>query len=401
MAKLVVVGGGAAGFFAAIRAAEQGHEVLLFEANSQVLAKVRISGGGRCNLTHHCFEPRELVKAYPRGGKALRGPFSRFQPTDTIHWFAERGVETKTEPDGRMFPVTDDSATIVECLVQAAMDAGVQVRTNRKVESIRCDHGGFHILLRDDATSSADSILLATGGSRDGFELAKNLGHTIVPPVPSLFTFNVSDSRLAGLQGVAVDEVECLLLANEKKLHQSGPLLVTHWGLSGPAVLKLSAWAARELHDAAYQATLRVNWLPNLQREAIREQLARQRKTAAKRTIDASCPFELPNRLWRSLVEHVGGSGVRWADLSKKVLEKLVEQLAAVEFVVAGKGQFKDEFVTCGGVSLDEVDFRTMQSRICPGLFFAGEILDIDAITGGYNFQNAWTTGWIAGSSLP
>ncbi len=398
--NVCVIGGGAAGFFGAIAAAELGHRVTILEANESVLAKVRVSGGGRCNVTHHCFDPRELVKAYPRGGKALRGPFSKFQPTNTVEWFAARGVETKTESDGRMFPITDDSATIVNCLEEAAADAGVTVQTKTRVVAVKTVGSQFSISLQSGDALVADRVLFATGGSRAGFDLAHELGHQIVSPVPSLFTFVVKDPRLHELQGVSVEHVECELLTPEKKFKQSGPLLVTHWGMSGPAVLKLSAWAARQLYDSKYNATLRVNWLPNVSIEKIRAGLASQRAINAKRSLASSCPWPLPKRLWKSLVEHVVGGEVRWAELPKKSLQTLAAELSAGEYQVAGKGQFKEEFVTCGGVRLDEVDFRSMQSRLCPGLFFAGEILDIDAVTGGFNFQNAWTTAWIAGNAM-
>lgn len=398
--NVIVVGGGAAGFFAAITAAERGHDVAILEANDQMLAKVRISGGGRCNVTHSCFEPRELVKAYPRGGKALRGPFSRFQPADTVAWFASRGVQTKTEADGRMFPISDDSGTIVRCLQEAASAANVRVRTKTRVTAVRRIEDRFEVSLRDQPAATCDRLLLATGGSRAGFELAQSLGHVIVPPVPSLFTFEVADSRIEALPGVSVGDVQCQLVTATKTFKQQGPLLVTHWGLSGPAVLKLSAWAARELYDAKYAAQVRINWLPKFSRDQVREQLARQRQENPKRTVDSHCPWELPKRLWRSLVDHAGGTNVRWAELSKKSLEKLIEHLVACEFQISGKGQFKEEFVTCGGVPLNEVDFRTMESRVCAGLFFAGEILDVDGITGGFNFQNAWTTAWIAGNAV-
>ena len=400
MAKLVVVGGGAAGFFGAITAAERGHQVTLLETSQHVLAKVRVSGGGRCNLTHACFDPRELVQAYPRGGKELRGPLARFQPADTMAWFADRGVETKTEFDGRMFPATDDSATIVECLQRAAEQAGVSIRTRARVDELHRADGRFEVSIRGESPFISDCVLLATGGSRAGFDLAKSLGHSIVPPVPSLFTFEISDARLQGLQGVSVDDVACELVVSGKRFKQRGPLLVTHWGLSGPAVLKLSSWAARELHQSQYAATLRIHWLPHLRQDEIQEQLIRQRQENAKRAIDAACPWRLPKRLWKSLADDATGTPVRWAELSKKSLDQLVRQLTEAEFQVSGKGQFKEEFVTCGGIQLDEVDFRTMQSRLCPGLYFAGEVLDIDAITGGYNFQSAWTTAWIAGNSM-
>lgn len=399
--KVIVIGGGAAGFFGAIAAAENGHEVTILEAAASVLAKVRVSGGGRCNLTHSCFEPRELVNSYPRGGKALRGPFSRFQPSDTISWFESRGVQTKTESDGRMFPTTDDSATIVDCLQGAAKDAGVMIRLRGNVLSIQRTDSHFLVTLQSGESMQADRILLATGGSRAGYELSRSLGHQIVPPVPSLFTFKVDDPRIKDLPGVAVEHVNCQLVTDTKTFKQSGPILVTHWGLSGPAVLKLSAWAARELHDSNYNAKLRINWLAGSSTEEIRAQLNSFKAIHPKKTIESACPWQLPKRLWKSLVDHsVGPQPVRWAELSKKATQTLATELSAGEFQVAGKGVFKEEFVTCGGVNLKEVDFRTMESRICLGLYFAGEVLDIDGITGGFNFQNAWTTAWIAGNAM-
>lgn len=401
MANVIVVGGGAAGFFGAIAAAEQGHRVVILEASESVLAKVRISGGGRCNVTHHCFEPSELVKCYPRGNKALRGPLSRFQPHDTVEWFLERGVVLKTEDDGRMFPTSDDSQTIVDCLTEAAQNAGVAVHTRANVGQIARRDEHFSVLLKDGVQHLADRLLLATGGTRAGYDLAANLGHTIVRPVPSLFTFKISDSRIEGLMGVSVDSVVCDLLTPSERFQQTGPLLVTHWGMSGPAVLKLSAWGARALCDANYSATLRVNWLGGMRHEVVATQIAEFKAAHARKTVDSLCPWQLPKRLWKSLVDHaVGQQPVRWAEVPKKSMQKLATELVSAEFQITGKGVFKDEFVTCGGVDLKEVDFRTLQSRVCPGLFFAGEILDIDGITGGFNFQNAWTTSWIAGNSM-
>lgn len=399
--KVIVIGGGAAGFFGAIAAAENGHDVTILEAASSVLAKVRVSGGGRCNLTHSCFEPRELVNSYPRGGKALRGPFTRFQPSDTISWFESRGIQTKTEPDGRMFPTTDDSATIVNCLQGVAEDAGAVIRLRANVSAIHQSDSIFFVTLQSGESIQADRILMATGGSRAGFELTSSLGHQIVPPVPSLFTFKVHDPRIEDLPGVAVEHVDCQLVTDSKTFNQSGPILVTHWGLSGPAVLKLSAWAARELHDSNYSATLRINWLAGSSADQTRAQLNSFKASHSRKTVDVSCPWQLPKRLWKSLVDHaVGPQPVRWAELSKKATQALAAELSAGKFQVAGKGVFKEEFVTCGGVDLKEVDFRTMESRICPGLYFAGEVLDIDGITGGFNFQNAWTTAWIAGNAM-
>lgn len=405
--KIVVIGGGAAGFFGAIAAAENGHNVTILEAAANVLAKVRISGGGRCNVTHSCFEPRELVKSYPRGGKALRGPFAKFQPTDTVEWFRARGVETKTESDGRMFPTTDDSQTIVDCLQESALKSGVAIRTRANVNSIAKNGEHFELTLKSEEQLRCDRVLLATGGTVAGFELASSLGHQIVPPVPSLFTFNINDRRIKELQGVSVESADCVLVAGSHKFKQSGPLLITHWGMSGPAVLKLSAWAARELYDVKYQAKLRVNWLGNAKPDQVREELSQFKLANAKKSIESTSPWsasgQIPKRLWKSLVDHVlvGSTGTtRWAELSKKGMQGLLTELTAGEFDVVGKGVFKEEFVTCGGIDLREVDFRSMESRVCPGLYFAGEILDIDGVTGGFNFQNAWTTGWIAGNAI-
>lgn len=401
--RVAVVGGGAAGFFGALAAASPHTEVTIYEAGRQVLSKVRISGGGRCNVTHACFEPARLIRNYPRGSKALRGPLTRFQPRDTVDWYRRRGVKLKTEADGRMFPVTDDSETIVDCLTQAARKAGVRVRTGMPVVgSDRRSREGFILKLKDGESVSCERLLLASGSSPQGHRIAKQLGHSIVPPVPSLFTFTIRDPRLQGLAGVSVPVVSLTLTTPDKtKLEQTGPLLVTHWGLSGPAVLKLSAWGARSLHDSRYSATLTVNWIPDCKEEAIRQSLAALRETAAKRAIAARPEFQLPKRLWQSLVTAAGIQPTqRWADLSKKSLNRLVQELGRGQFQIVAKGQFKDEFVICGGVELKQVNFKTMESRSCPGLYFAGEVLDIDGVTGGFNFQSAWTTSWIAGTAI-
>lgn len=414
--KIVVIGGGAAGFFGAIACAEAHphNSVLLLEASPQVLSKVRISGGGRCNVTHACFEPTVLVQNYPRGDKALRGPLTQFQPKDTVAWFAERGVKIKTEADGRMFPVTDSSETIVECLARAAKAAGVDVRTGASVVSVVQDDQGsegqnsprFTVQLkshRDDSQGIVcDRILLATGSHPLGYRLAASLGHPMIPPVPSLFTFNMADPRLKDLAGISVPTVMLRLIAEgQKPLEQSGPLLVTHWGISGPAVLKLSAWGARLLHEARYQAILQINWVPSLNAEALRALLMQAKSDHPKRAIVNHNPMPLPQRLWQRLTAAAEiNADLRWADLSKKSLNLLLQELQQGRFEIQGKGVFKDEFVTCGGIDLKDVNFKTMESRRCPGLYFAGEILDIDGVTGGFNFQNAWTTGWIAGQAL-
>ena len=410
--KIGVIGGGAAGFFGAIAAADANPkaQVLLFEAGRETLAKVKISGGGRCNVTYGCFEPATLVQYYPRGGKVLRGVFSRFQPKDTIAWFELRGVKLKTEPDGRLFPTTDDSGTIVDCLMDEADRVRVKVKTSAGVKSVQRSATGFSIGMRNGETIQCDRILLATGSSAQGYQMARELGHSVIPTVPSLFTFNVRDRRLEGLAGVSVPDamvkLQPALDANlgvnlGAKLEQSGPLLVTHWGLSGPAVLKLSAWGARTLYELHYKTTLTVNWLPQSKPEGLRAELMKVKTQLAKKSVGPNCPVILPRRLWESLIAAAGiPSELRWSDVSKVMLTALLKELLQGEYAITGKGVFKDEFVTCGGVDLKEVDFKTMESRICPGLYFAGEVLDIDGVTGGFNFQSAWSTGWIAGQAI-
>lgn len=403
--KILVVGGGAAGFFGAIAAAEADSDasVQLLEAGRDLLSKVRISGGGRCNVTHHCFDPALLVQHYPRGGRALRGAFSRFQPQDTVAWFQRRGVRLKTEADGRMFPMTDDSETIIDCLQREARRVGVQVQTRMPVAAIESQGDRLQLQLKSGERLTGDRILLATGSSPLGYRLAQSLGHRVVAPVPSLFTFTVKDPQLHALAGVSANPVAVSLrLPEAKPLTQTGPLLITHWGFSGPAVLKLSAWGARLLHQHRYQATLIVNWLPNHNPEQLRTILQTTKSTWVKRQIATQSPVPLTKRLWQYLVQHRAqiSAATTWANLSKKQLNTLVHCLSQDAYGISGKGQFKDEFVTCGGISLPEVNFKTLESRLCPGLFFAGEILDVDGITGGFNFQNAWTTGWIAGHAM-
>jgi predicted Rossmann fold flavoprotein len=401
--QVVVLGGGAAGFFAAIACAEANPScrVTLLERSSSILAKVKISGGGRCNVTHACFDPARLVTFYPRGGQALRGPFSRFQPRDTVKWFEDRGVALRTEDDGRMFPVTDASQTIIDCLSESAARAKVTVRRQALVSSIQKQagpSGGFTLLMGSGKGLSADRLIFATGSNPQGWEWARSLGHTIEPPVPSLFTFTVQDPRLEGLTGVSVPRA--VLRLEESGITQEGALLVTHWGLSGPAVLKLSAWGARVLHDAGYQAQLRVNWLPEFRGGELLQRLRdlRTRQTLKKAPGDFS--FGLPRRLWVRLAATSGVlANKRWTEVSNENLKTLADELQAGIYPISGRSEFKEEFVTCGGVQLDEVDFRTMQSKRCPKLYFTGEVLDIDGVTGGFNFQSAWTTGWIAGRS--
>lgn len=408
--QVIVIGGGAAGFFGAIACATSHRyaQVTILEAGVKPLTKVRISGGGRCNVTHHCFEPGQLVQNYPRGGRALLGAFTRFNPQNTVAWFQGRGVRLKTESDGRMFPVTDDSSTIANCLTAAAREAGVKLRTKARVKAvsqIQTPQKGFAVKLNTGEILQGDRLLLATGGNPLGYLFAKELGHKVIPTIPSLFTFNLKDPRLQDLAGVSVDKVKVRLLHQDKKnkqqLEQTGALLITHWGISGPAVLKLSAWGARILQENNYRLPLEINWLPDLNSEIIRQKLLDSKSQTPRRQITVSCPFPLPKRLWQRLVSIAGvGEQLRWAQLSKQALNKLVQELGKGEYEIRGKGVFKDEFVTCGGVSLKEVNFKTMESRICPGLHFAGEILDIDGVTGGFNFQSAWTTGWLAGKGM-
>jgi hypothetical protein len=404
MMHIAMVGGGAASFFGAIACAEANPQaqITLLEGSAQLLSKVRISGGGRCNVTHACFEPAELVQYYPRGSKALRGAFSRFQPKDTVEWFRQRGVKLKTEADGRMFPVTDDSETIVDCLMRSAQKVGVQIYTSWMGVGLERIGERFSITSKSGQQIQCDRLLLATGSHPMGYRLAQQLGHSLIPSVPSLFTFNIRDPRLQDLAGVSVEKVKVQLqIPGQKALVQTGSLLITHWGLSGPAILKLSAWGARMLYDARYQGELLINWLPELTMDQVREQLLQAKVEFPKRAIANYAPVQLPQRLWQRLVEAAGiAPDIRWANLSKQGVNRLLQELQQGTFHIQGKGVFKEEFVTCGGIPLKEVNFKTMESRCCPGLFFAGEILDIDAVTGGFNFQNAWTTGWIAGRSM-
>lgn len=406
--------------FAAIACAETlgaRGTVTVLESTSQPLAKVLISGGGRCNVTHACFEPRALVQRYPRGGRELLGAFHRFQPRDTVEWFEHRGVQLKTEPDGRMFPTTDDSATIAQCLLRAAEQAGVQlttalgVRTVERIEpgrsrsaaddDARPAGAGFWVTLTDGTQRRCERLLLATGGNRSsaGLTIAAKLGHAVEPPVPSLFTFHIEDPRLDGLTGVALEDVSVSVPGT--RLRETGPLLVTHWGLSGPAILKLSAWGARELATAGYDFPLRVNFAGAQKADSVIQLLVQAREQNPRKQLVTWSPLPMPQRFWERLVGASGvAAGTTWSQLSKVALTRLAAQVTAAEFRVIGKSLFKDEFVTCGGVRLSEVDFRSMESRLCPGLYFAGEVLDIDGVTGGFNFQAAWTTGWLAGQAM-
>jgi predicted Rossmann fold flavoprotein len=399
MATAVVIGGGAAGFFAAITCAEAapGQQVLLLEGSGEVLSKVRISGGGRCNVTHHCFDPRALSANYPRGTRELLGPLSRFGPRDVVAWFAARGVELKAEDDGRMFPVTDSSQTIIDCLRSAADAAGVTVRLNTGVRAIQRDGERLRLELAGE-TLTADVVLLATGSSRSGQQLAAQLGHTLVPPVPSLFTFTCPEPWIRALSGVSVPQVHLSLHGLDGEVDTQGPLLCTHWGLSGPAVLRASAWGARLLHAANYQCEVRIDWLAGASATALCDSLRRHHGGKLPRNTP---PPQLPRRLWEALLEASGIDDTQpWAQLGRERLDVLVQRLNACPIAMTGKSVFKEEFVTAGGIAREELSWRTMESRRCPGLYCAGECIDVDAITGGFNFQNAWTTGWLAGNAM-
>ena len=397
---LIVVGGGAAGFFAAITCAENsGKSVLILEKTSHLLHKVKISGGGRCNVTHDCFEPRELSRNYPRGEKSLIGPFHRFGAADTVDWFASRGVTLKTEADGRMFPDTDSSQTIVDTLLGAAKAAGVSIHTSEGVTSIVKNDGSFELATDGGNSYTAANVLIATGGTRitAGAKLAASLGHELQPPTPSLFTFKIKDPRIEGLLGLSVDDAEVKIL--DSKLRSGGPVLITHWGLSGPGILKISAWGARELAERGYRFDISVNWLPGVDPSAV---VAEKRQSEGKRQLSARSPFTaIPKRLWQRLLHAAEiPEATTWSQLNKQQAAELLSQLAACTFTVNGKSTNKDEFVTCGGISLNEINFKTMESKLVPGLYFAGEVIDIDGVTGGFNFQNAWTNGFHAGSAI-
>lgn len=397
---VIVIGGGAAGFFAAIAAKRHSTDlrVAIVEKTAVLLSKVRISGGGRCNVTHACFDPIALSKNYPRGEKELIGPFHRFQPKDTIAWFEERGVHLKTENDGRMFPTTDSSETIIRCLMDEAQQLGVEILLRQNIESVEKREGEFAVLRKDKEPLLAKKLILATGSSKEGFAWAEKLGHSIQPPVPSLFTFNVPDSPLQELSGVAFERVKIEIC--DTSFSQTGPLLITHFGFSGPAALKLSAWGARYLYEKNYLVDLSINWLPQKSVHEISKELEVFKRNHPNKTLVAENPFLFPKNFWKLFLSLLGDVYLeRFNDISLKNLELLAQKLHSDIYAVKGKTTNKEEFVTCGGVTLKEVNFKTMESKICPGLFFAGEILDIDGVTGGFNFQNAWTTGFIVGSS--
>lgn len=399
--KIAVIGGGAAGFFAAISAKihSPSTEVTIFEKTSKLLAKVKVSGGGRCNVTHACFQSSELAKYYPRGGKQLRKAFDQFNTQDTVDWFETRGVNLKTEADNRIFPITDDSQTIIECLMSETKKHGIRIAISTPVLKINKLASRFELTLKD-GIQVFEKVIIASGGSPkvEGFNWLKELGHEIVDPVPSLFTFNMPKEPIKELMGLSVPNVSVRVQGT--KLAQSGPLLITHWGMSGPAILKTSAWGARVLSDMNYQFIAHVNWLGEIKENELRLMIDGIIAEFGKRMLRNKNPFDMPQRLWEFLLNKVGLSLEKlWSELGKKGVNKLTNLLLNDEYSVSGKTTFKEEFVTCGGVDLSNVDFKTMESRVCPGLYFAGEVLDIDGVTGGFNFQAAWTTGYVAGKA--
>jgi len=409
MTKIVVIGGGAAGFFAAINAAEFAAksksqvQVQILEASNLILKKVRISGGGRCNVTHNLFDVRAFCERYPRGSKELNSPFHFFQAQDTVQWFKNRGVNLVAEEDGRMFPDTNTSETIIDCFLDSAQKANVEIKLNHKVDSVqKTENGPFLIQIRNLEPVLADKVMIATGSSAFGYQLAESLGHSITELAPSLFSFKITDSLISDLPGLSFENVEVkLLIENEKPFKERGPLLITHWGLSGPAVLKISAWAAREMLHANYLGKLRVNWTGFERIEAVVDLLKKLKLEGQKSQIQNIYPEFLAKRFWLKILEKSNiPMEKRWADTSNKELQTLSESLFSTELEILGKNRYKDEFVECGGIALNEINFKKMESKICPGLYFAGEVLDIDGITGGFNFQNAWTGAWIAANSM-
>ncbi len=400
---IIIVGGGAAGFFAAINIVEKNPKlkVAILERGAEVLQKVRISGGGRCNVTHACFEPNELIKFYPRGEKELRGPFHQFCSGDTIEWFEKHGVDLKIEADGRMFPVSNSSQTIIDCFLKATQKLGISVLTGQSVQSIfNTEVSGENVWKIETQTENylVEKLILATGSNPKVWEMLQNFGHAVISPVPSLFTFNIKDSRIKELPGVAA---QVTVTVKDSKLTSTGPLLITHWGMSGPAILKLSAWGARILHDKNYQFTIFVNWLNDEDTADVEKKLKDLKQEHAKKSVSKKSPFEITNRLWESLVlASEIEMETKWADLTKIQLQNLANQLTNATFQVNGKSTFKEEFVTAGGINLKEINFKTMESKLHENLYFAGEIVNIDAITGGFNFQNAWTSGFIVASAM-
>ena len=401
--KVVVIGGGAAGFFAAIHCAmaNKEAEVVLVEKTDKLLSKIKISGGGRCNVTHACFDLKQLSLAYPRGEKQLKSAFSKFMTSDTVNWFETRGVKLKTEEDGRMFPKTDDSQTVIDCLMKEAKKYKIQILIGCDIKKIEPEFaGGFTLHTSDNKKMEATRVIVTTGGSprTEGMNWIKNLGHAIEESVPSLFTFNINDTALHDLQGISVNPAKVRIL--DSKLEFGGPVLITHWGLSGPAVLKISSYGARILAERDYDFQVQINWLNEKKEDVARLELMNLKAANPAKQINTLFPYTLPKRLMNFIFEKAGMNMTsKWGEVSKDDVNRLIQTLLYDTYRVHGKTPFKDEFVTCGGISLDDVNFKNMESKRIKGLYFAGEVLDIDGITGGFNFQAAWTTGYIAGNA--
>ncbi|MBL7916591.1 MAG: NAD(P)/FAD-dependent oxidoreductase [Bacteroidia bacterium] len=399
MAAILVIGGGAAGFFAAIHAAHKNNKVVIFEKSGKVLSKVKVSGGGRCNVTNTLTEISLLIANYPRGRKELRNVFSRFSTLDTVNWFESRGVKLKTEPDGRMFPVTDSSQTIIDCLLSEIHQKGISLNLNTSVKEINFENSKFNVLTESEMNYVFDKIIVATGGfpQLKSYQWLSFSGHIIIPPVPSLFTFNIPKNPFDGLMGVSVPLVR-IRIEGFNEISE-GPMLFTHWGLSGPAVLKMSSLAARYLSEKQYEFRVGINFIPTMNEEQIRQLLLSNKVILKEKKIINSVIVALPSRLWERLVELSGISKeLKWGEVSNTLFNKLASNISNSLIEVKGKTTFKEEFVTCGGVALKEINMSTMESKLLPGLYFAGEILDIDGVTGGFNFQAAWSTGFIAGT---
>jgi len=401
--QLIIIGGGAAGFFCAVNAArlDPSLKVTIIEKSNKLLSKVKVSGGGRCNVTHACFDIAEMSKRYPRGQHFVKKAFHQFFTTDTINWFEERGVKLKSEDDGRMFPISDSSQTIIECLLKEANKYGVKILMNKEVKSLSMVNGQWLIKLSDSQFLSSDYVCIASGGypKSSMFDWLKELGHTIEEPVPSLFTFNLPKHPITKLMGVSVEKAKVKIIGT--KLEEEGPLLITHWGLSGPVVLRLSAWGARELKERNWEFGISVNWLPEFNEQSLREKFQGLRNTNASQKINNKNSFGLPSRLWEFFAEQSGIKDEwRWADLPSTEQNKFIKNLSSYECQVKGKTTFKEEFVTAGGIKLNEVDANRMMSKKVTNIFFAGEVLDVDGITGGFNFQHAWTSGFVAAKSI-
>lgn len=376
-------------------------QVILLEKNNKLLSKVKISGGGRCNVTHACFDIVEMSRQYPRGQHFVKKAFHQFFTTDTIRWFEDRGVKLKTEKDGRIFPVTNQSQTIIDCLLKEAATYRVEIVLKSDVQKVQHENGMFTITMLNNQQLTAGNLLVACGGNLRSsmIEALQGLGHSIEEPVPSLFTFNLPGHPITQLMGVSVERAKVKIMGT--RLEEEGPLLITHWGLSGPSVLRLSAWGARQLADMHWKFSVLVNWLPDFQEQSLREKFHMLRKENASLKVSNKNSFGLPSRLWEFLAAQSGiKNEIRWADLSNTALNRFIKNLSAFECEVSGKTTFKEEFVTAGGIKLSEVDAQTMMSKKIPGLFFAGEVLDVDGITGGFNFQHAWTSGYIAAKAI-